>query len=60
VVAAGLSGAATKAAVIGLTNMAEQVLAGYNEQRGEFAAVLHGLDMDGDGKVDSVEILKAG
>jgi DNA-binding transcriptional ArsR family regulator len=59
VVAAGLSGAATKAAVIGLTNMAEQVLAGYNEQRGEFAAVLHGLDMDGDGKVDSVEILKA-
>ena len=57
VVAAGLSGAATKAAVIGLTNMAEQVLAGYSEQGGDFAVVLHGLDMDGDGKVDSVEIL---
>jgi DNA-binding transcriptional ArsR family regulator len=57
VVAAGLSGAATKAAVIGLTNMADQVLAGYNEQGGDFAVVLHGLDMDGDGKVDSVEIL---
>ncbi len=57
VVAAGLSGAATKAAVIGLTNMAEQVLAGYSEERGEFAVVLHGLDLDGDGKVDSVEIL---
>ena len=57
VVAAGLSGAATKAAVIGLTNMAEQVLAGYNEQGGDFAVALHGLDMDGDGKVDSVDIL---
>jgi len=56
VIAAGLSGAATKAAIIGLTNMAEQVLAGYSEQGGDFAVVLHGLDMDGDGKVDSVEI----
>lgn len=56
VVAAGLSGAATKAAVIGLTNMAEQVLAGYTEGA-DFAVVLHGLDLDGDGKVDSVEIL---
>ena len=57
VVAAGLSGAATKAAVIGMTNMAEQVLAGYSDQGGDFAVVLHGLDMDGDGKVDSVDIL---
>ncbi len=57
VVAAGLSGAATKAAVIGLTNMAERVLQGYSEEGGDFAVVLHGLDMDGDGKVDSVEIL---
>jgi DNA-binding transcriptional ArsR family regulator len=56
VVAAGLSGAATKAAVIGLTNMAEQVLARYTEGE-DFAVVLHGLDLDGDGKVDSVEIL---
>jgi len=55
VAAAGLSGAATKAAVIGLTNMADTVLAKYNG--GEFAAVLHGVDMDGDGKVDSVEML---
>lgn len=57
VVAAGLSGAATKAAVIGLTNMAEQVLARYTEIDGDFAVVLRGLDMDGDGKVDSVEML---
>lgn len=57
VVAAGLSGAATKAAVIGLTNMADHVLAGYSEEEGVFAVALHGLDLDGDGKVDSVEIL---
>jgi hypothetical protein len=57
VIAAGLSGAATKAAVIGLTNMAEQVLVSYSEEGGDFAVVLHGLDMDGDGKVDSVEML---
>jgi len=57
VVAAGLSGAATKAAVIGLTNMADQVLAKY--LGGDFSAILHGVDLDGDGKVDSVEILEA-
>jgi DNA-binding transcriptional ArsR family regulator len=56
VLAAGLSGAATKAAVIGLTNMADKVLAGYTPEN-DFAVVLHGTDMDGDGKVDSVEIL---
>jgi len=55
VVIAGLSGAATKAAVIGLTNFAEQVLEGYRQ--GDFAVVLRGIDLDGDGKVDSVEIL---
>ncbi|HUH99472.1 MAG TPA: helix-turn-helix domain-containing protein [Nitrososphaerales archaeon] len=57
VVAAGLSGAATKAAIIGLTNMADYVLEGYDEQADAFSVVLHGLDMDGDGKVDSVEIV---
>jgi DNA-binding transcriptional ArsR family regulator len=56
VVVAGLSGAATKGAVIGLTNMAEAVLSGYAGQT-DFAVVLHGVDMDGDGKVDSVEVL---
>ncbi|MDA4118118.1 MAG: winged helix-turn-helix domain-containing protein [Thaumarchaeota archaeon] len=57
VIVAGLSGAATKAAVIGMTNMAEQVLAGYTGGGEPFAVVLHGTDMDGDGKVDSVEML---
>ncbi|MDG6966697.1 MAG: winged helix-turn-helix transcriptional regulator [Nitrososphaerota archaeon] len=56
VVVAGLSGAATKAAVIGLTNMPDDVLSGYSEGS-DFAVVLHGVDLDGDGKVDSVDIL---
>ncbi len=55
VLAAGLSGAATKAAVIGMTNFAEQVFEGYDH--GDFAAVIRGTDIDGDGKVDSVEVL---
>jgi len=35
----------------------DRVLVGYDEHAAEFAVVLHGLDMDGDGKVDSVEML---
>jgi DNA-binding transcriptional ArsR family regulator len=56
VIAAGLTGAGTKAAIIGLCNEAEAVLHGYRE--GEFACVLRGVDKDGDGKVDSAEVLK--
>ncbi len=56
VVCAGLSGAGTKASVIGLTNYADQILKGY---RGEdFACVLRGVDLDGDGKVDSVDMMR--
>ena len=56
VIAAGLSGAGTKAAVIGLTSYADQVLKGYGG--GDFACVMRGVDLDGDGKVDSVELLR--
>jgi DNA-binding transcriptional ArsR family regulator len=55
VVAAGLSGAATKAAVMGMTNYADQVLESYTG--GDFALILRGTDLDGDGQVDSVEPL---
>jgi DNA-binding transcriptional ArsR family regulator len=55
VVFAGLSGAGTKAAAIGLTNLSELVLEKYDG--GDFGAVLNGVDLDGDGKVDSVEVL---
>jgi DNA-binding transcriptional ArsR family regulator len=56
VVVAGLTGAGTKAAVIGLTNLSELVLEKYDG--GKFGVVLSGVDLDGDGKVDSVEVLQ--
>ena len=57
VIAAGLTGAGTKAAIIGICNQAESLFQGYT--RGEFVAVLRGVDRDGDGKVDSVDALRA-
>ena len=56
VVAAGLTGAGTKAAIIGICNFAETVFQKY--RGGDFAALLRGEDRDGDGKVDSVEVLR--
>jgi len=56
VLVAGLSGAGTKAAIIGVCNFAEVVFQKY--RTGDFAALLRGEDRDGDGKVDSVEVLK--
>jgi len=56
VIAAGLTGAGTKAAIIGICNFAEEVFQKYRS--GDFAALLRGVDRDGDGKVDSVEVLK--
>ncbi len=55
VVVAGLSGAGTKAATIGLTNLSDLVLEKY--EGGDFGIVLNGVDLDGDGKVDNVEVL---
>ena len=55
VIAAGLSGAGTKAAIIGICNYAETLFQGYRS--GDYAALLRGVDRDGDGKVDSVDLL---
>jgi DNA-binding transcriptional ArsR family regulator len=55
ILAAGLSGAATKAAIMGMTNFADHVFEGYGG--GDLSIVLRGTDLDGDGKVDSVEVL---
>lgn len=54
VLAAGISGAGTKAAVLAMTNFADEVLKEYGEG---CAVVVKGLDLDGDGKVDNVEVL---
>jgi len=56
ILAAGLTGAGTKAAIIGVCNFAERLFKRYTS--GEFAAILRGVDRDGDGKVDSVDVLK--
>jgi DNA-binding transcriptional ArsR family regulator len=56
VVAAGLTGAGTKAAIIGICNESEVLFQKY--RGGDFACVLRGVDRNGDGKVDSVEMLK--
>ncbi len=56
VIVAGLTGAGTKAAIIGICNFAETVFQNYRS--GDFASLLRGEDRDGDGKVDSVEVLK--
>jgi len=56
VLAAGLTGAGTKAAIIGLCNFSDTLFQKYRS--GDFACVLRGQDRDGDGKVDSVELLR--
>jgi DNA-binding transcriptional ArsR family regulator len=56
VLMAGLTGAGTKAAIIGVCNFADVLFKKY--ESGDFAALLRGVDRDGDGKVDSVDVLK--
>ncbi len=55
IVVAGNKAVGTKACVLALTNFWKKTLQGY--RRGEdFAAVIQGFDLDGDGKVDSIEV----
>lgn len=56
VVAAGLTGAGTKAAIVGICNYPDLLFKGYDS--GDYSALLRGVDRDGDGKVDSVDVLK--
>jgi DNA-binding transcriptional ArsR family regulator len=56
VILAGLTGAGTKAAIIGVCNFADILFQKYRS--GDYIALLRGVDQDGDGKVDSVEVLK--
>ena len=52
---AGIRNPGTRAAVNAFKNL-EQLVEGYTG--GDFYAVVRGLDMDGDGKIDSYEILE--
>ncbi|MEM3436935.1 MAG: ArsR family transcriptional regulator [Nitrososphaerales archaeon] len=56
IVLAGLRYIGTKSAVIAITNFAKEVLKNYHDEK-EWAIVVRGFDLNGDGKVDSVEVL---
>jgi hypothetical protein len=55
VVLAGNKAVGTKACVIALTNLWKKTLEKYKGQD-TFAVVITGFDLDGDGKVDSIEV----
>jgi len=57
IVLAGNKAVGTKACVIAISKFWKEVLKNYDGQR-KFATVIQGFDLDGDGKVDSVEILE--
>jgi len=55
IVLAGIRHIGTKSAVLALTNFSQIVLKGYKGED-EWAVAIRGFDLDGDGKVDSVEL----
>jgi DNA-binding transcriptional ArsR family regulator len=57
VVLAGNKAVGTKACVLALTNYWKKTLQGYHDND-TFAAVIQGFDLDGDGKVDSIEVME--
>ncbi|NWG11336.1 helix-turn-helix domain-containing protein [Candidatus Bathyarchaeota archaeon] len=57
IVLAGNKAVGTKACVLALTNFWKKTLKKYNSEDA-FAAVIQGFDLDGDGKVDSIEVLE--
>jgi DNA-binding transcriptional ArsR family regulator len=54
---AGVRFSGTKATVIALTRFTKLVLNRFTGQK-EFYCIVQGFDMDGDGKIDSVEVLE--
>jgi len=56
IVLAGVRHGGTKAAIIALTKNWKKILEDYKGEE-EWAKVIRGFDMDGDGKIDSVEII---
>lgn len=53
---AGVRSIGTKAAVMALTRNHKELLKGFKGEK-EWAAVVQGFDLDGDGKIDSTEII---
>jgi DNA-binding transcriptional ArsR family regulator len=57
IVLAGNKAVGTKACVLALTNFWKKTLKGYHGED-TFATAIQGFDLDGDGKVDSTEVLE--
>jgi DNA-binding transcriptional ArsR family regulator len=57
IVLAGTKAVGTKACVLALTNFWRKTLRNYKGDE-TFAKVIQGFDLDGDGKVDSIEVLE--
>jgi DNA-binding transcriptional ArsR family regulator len=57
IVLAGNKAVGTKACVIALTNFWRDSLKKFSKEE-EFATVIQGFDLDGDGKVDSIEVIE--
>ncbi|MEM2546360.1 MAG: hypothetical protein QXM37_01865, partial [Candidatus Bathyarchaeia archaeon] len=57
IVLAGNKAVGTKACVLAITNLWEKTLKSYNGEE-TFATVIQGFDLDGDGKVDNIEVLE--
>ena len=56
IVLAGNKAVGTKACVLVLTNFGKKTLKNFGDD--SFAVVIQGFDLDGDGKVDSIEVLE--
>ncbi len=57
IVLAGNKAVGTKACVIALTKFWREVLKNFGKEK-DFATVIQGFDLDGDGKVDSIEVVE--
>ncbi len=57
IVLAGNKAVGTKASVLALTKFWKETLKNFSGE-GKFAVVIQGFDLDGDGKVDSIEVLE--
>lgn len=57
IVCAGIRAVGTKAAIIALTSFHQKVFKQYLGQD-EWACVVEGFDLDGDGKIDSIDVLE--
>lgn len=56
IVLAGNKAVGTKACVLALAKFWKEALKNFSDEK--FAAVIQGFDLDGDGKVDSIEVLE--